>query len=205
MLSTDDEGAYRDHRSDRSFRRAVLTYNLSYMDLKELVRNSIEYSFAPGAGYWKNRKYGSIAAPCKSGKQTLSCREYLENEKGAARGRSRRAIRSFRTRHLAIYWRGSISFTKNTRNFAGFVFCWRSQKRCECLPVIHRRSAPDRASLPSSFTCVTRRPYLTHVYKRVGIIPVLVDEAPGILTVTIVPSFPAIPVSSFVISGHHGI
>ena len=81
VLSTDDEGVSRSQLTEE-FERAVLTYNLSYSDLKELVRNSIEYSFAPGTSYWKNRKYGSIAAPCVSGKQTASCREYLEkNEK----------------------------------------------------------------------------------------------------------------------------
>jgi adenosine deaminase len=81
VLSTDDEGVSRSQLTEE-FERAVLTYNLSYSDLKELVRNSIEYSFAPGASYWKNRKYGSIATPCVSGKQTPTCREYLEkNEK----------------------------------------------------------------------------------------------------------------------------
>ena len=80
-LSTDDEGVSRSQLTEE-FARAVLTYNLSYADLKELVRNSIEYSFAPGGSYWKDRRYGSIAPPCISGKQTPTCREYLEkNEK----------------------------------------------------------------------------------------------------------------------------
>ena len=80
-LSTDDEGVSRSQLTEE-FERAVLTYNLSYSDLKELVRNSLEYSFASGASYWRNRKYGSIATPCVSGKQTSTCREYLEtNEK----------------------------------------------------------------------------------------------------------------------------
>jgi adenosine deaminase len=80
-LSTDDEGVSRSQLTEE-FERAVLTYNLSYADLKELVRNSIEYSFAPGGSYWKDRRYGSIAPPCISGKQTPTCREYLEkNEK----------------------------------------------------------------------------------------------------------------------------
>jgi adenosine deaminase len=80
-LSTDDEGVSRSQLTDE-FERAVLTYNLTYADLKEMVRNSIEYSFAPGASYWKDRKYGTIAAACASGKQTVGCRGYLEkNEK----------------------------------------------------------------------------------------------------------------------------
>jgi adenosine deaminase len=80
-LSTDDEGVSRSQLTEE-FERAVLTYNLTYADLKEMVRNSIEYSFAPGTSYWKDRKYGTIVASCASGKQTAACREYLEkNEK----------------------------------------------------------------------------------------------------------------------------
>lgn len=76
-LSTDDEGVSRSQLTEE-FERAVLTYNLTYSDLKELVRNSIEYSFAPGASYWKDRKYGSVAAPCAAGVKSASCRDYLE-------------------------------------------------------------------------------------------------------------------------------
>ena len=80
-LSTDDEGVSRSQLTEE-FERAVLTYNLTYADLKEMVRNSIEYSFAPGASYWKDRKYGTIVAACALAKKTSGCRDYLEkNEK----------------------------------------------------------------------------------------------------------------------------
>lgn len=80
-LSTDDEGVSRSQLTEE-FERAVLTYNLSYADLKELVRNSLEYSFAPGSGYWKDHRYLSVAAPCAGGARTSGCREYLDkNEK----------------------------------------------------------------------------------------------------------------------------
>jgi adenosine deaminase len=80
-LSTDDEGVSRSQLTEE-FVRAVTTYNLSYSDLKEMVRNSIEYSFAPGASYWKSRNYSTIVAACGSGRKTSSCGEYLEkNEK----------------------------------------------------------------------------------------------------------------------------
>jgi adenosine deaminase len=80
-ISTDDEGVARSQLT-AEFERAVLTYNLTYADLKEMVRNSLEYSFAPGASYWKDRKYGVIAGACAIGKKTAGCREYLEkNEK----------------------------------------------------------------------------------------------------------------------------
>ncbi len=82
-LSTDDEGVNRSELTEE-FQRAVLTYNLSYSDLKEMVRNSLEYSFAPGASYWKDRNYRAVAPACAAGRKTAACREYLEKN-GKAR------------------------------------------------------------------------------------------------------------------------
>jgi adenosine deaminase len=48
VLSTDDEGVSRTHLT-QEYQRAVLAYNLTYPDLKSIVRNSIEYSFLPPA------------------------------------------------------------------------------------------------------------------------------------------------------------
>jgi adenosine deaminase len=84
-LSTDDEGVSRSQLTTE-FQRAVLTYNLTYADLKEMVRNSIEYSFAPGAGYWKDRKYGAVTAACASGGKTAACAAYLEKNEKARLG-----------------------------------------------------------------------------------------------------------------------
>jgi len=84
-LSTDDEGVSRSQLTEE-FERAVLTYNLTYADLKEMVRNSIEYSFAPGESYWKDRKYGTVATACAAGKKTASCSAYLEKNEKARLG-----------------------------------------------------------------------------------------------------------------------
>jgi adenosine deaminase len=84
-LSTDDEGVSRSQLTEE-FKRAVLTYNLTYADLKEMVRNSIEYSFAPGASYWKDRKYGTVAPACASGGKTAACTAYLEKNEKARLG-----------------------------------------------------------------------------------------------------------------------
>ncbi len=84
-LSTDDEGVSRSQLTEE-FERAVLTYNLTYADLKEMVRNSIEYSFAPGASYWKDRKYGTVAAACAAGKKTAACSAWLEKNEKARLG-----------------------------------------------------------------------------------------------------------------------
>jgi len=44
-LSTDDEGVARSHLT-AEYLRAVLTYKLTYAELKEMVRNSLRYAFA---------------------------------------------------------------------------------------------------------------------------------------------------------------
>jgi adenosine deaminase len=76
-LSTDDEGVSRSQLTEE-YERAVLTYHLTYSDLKRLVRNSLEYSFAPGKSYWASSAYQSIAAACAAGRHSDICREYLE-------------------------------------------------------------------------------------------------------------------------------
>jgi adenosine deaminase len=48
-LSTDDEGVARSHLT-QEYLRAVLTYKLSYADVKEMVANSIHYAFIDEAG-----------------------------------------------------------------------------------------------------------------------------------------------------------
>jgi adenosine deaminase len=81
VLSTDDEAVSRTHLT-QEFQRAVMTYNLSYPDIKQIVRNSLEYSFAPGASYWTTAGYMRRASACAFGRHTSSCEQFLEkNEK----------------------------------------------------------------------------------------------------------------------------
>jgi adenosine deaminase len=82
-LSTDDEGVSRSELTEE-FERAVLTYNLTYSDLKELIRNSLEYSFASGASYWTDRTYRRVVTPCAGGRKAKACRDYLEKNNKAS-------------------------------------------------------------------------------------------------------------------------
>lgn len=80
-LSTDDEGVSRTHLTEE-YQRAVLTYGLTYADLKEIVRNSLEYSFLPGQSLWKDSSYRSTTPSCAAGRQSASCKSFLStNEK----------------------------------------------------------------------------------------------------------------------------
>jgi adenosine deaminase len=53
-LNTDDEAVSRSNLT-MEFVRAVRTYNLSYAEVKALARNSLEYSFLPGASLYQKR------------------------------------------------------------------------------------------------------------------------------------------------------
>ena len=55
-LNTDDEGVNRSNLT-LEFVRAVRTYHLSYQEVKELVRNSLEYSFLPGESLYAHHDY----------------------------------------------------------------------------------------------------------------------------------------------------
>jgi adenosine deaminase len=63
-LSTDDEGVSRIDLT-HEYELAVETFALSYPDLKQMVRTSIEHSFLPGASLWQERdKFTRTVADC---------------------------------------------------------------------------------------------------------------------------------------------
>ena len=81
VLSTDDEGVSRTHLT-QEYQRAVLTYGLSYADVKQIVRNGLQYSFLPGAGFWRDASFRATVAACTAGRTSGVCKAYLEkNEK----------------------------------------------------------------------------------------------------------------------------
>lgn len=82
VLSTDDEGVSRTHLTEE-YRRAVLTYNLSYADLKEIVRNSLEYAFLPGGSYWQDHAYRVPVPACVGGARTKACQTFLSGSEKA--------------------------------------------------------------------------------------------------------------------------
>jgi adenosine deaminase len=88
-LSTDDAGIERIDLT-HEFVRAAQTYALSYADLKELVRNSLEYSFLPGQSLWAGKGgYARFTAECASdipGPEVPSrpCAEFLSTSSKAA-------------------------------------------------------------------------------------------------------------------------
>jgi adenosine deaminase len=65
-LSTDDAGIERIDLT-HEYVRAVESYGLSYADLKEIVRNSLEFSFLPGESLWDGKSgYARFVPACQS-------------------------------------------------------------------------------------------------------------------------------------------
>jgi hypothetical protein len=87
-LSTDDEGISRIDLT-HEYVRAVESYDLSYADLKHLVRNSLEYSFLPGLSLWASPDYDRLASACESDAgadkpSSAACDAFLKGSEKAA-------------------------------------------------------------------------------------------------------------------------
>ena len=75
-LSTDDEGVSRIDLT-HEYLRAAETYPLSYRDLKEMVRTSLEHAFLPGASLWQ------VTTPEALNKPVAVCARQLGQESPA--------------------------------------------------------------------------------------------------------------------------
>jgi hypothetical protein len=80
-LATDDQGVARSDMT-HEYLRAVETYGLSYGDLKEMARQSLEHSFLPGASLWAGTKPFRAVAACADARSAL-CRKFLDGSERA--------------------------------------------------------------------------------------------------------------------------
>ena len=62
--------------------RAVKTYALTYGDLKEMARQSLEHSFLPGASLWVGTKPFRAVAACADAR-SAACRKFLDGSERA--------------------------------------------------------------------------------------------------------------------------
>jgi adenosine deaminase len=87
-LSTDDEGVSRIDLT-HEYERAVETFALSYADLKQMVRTSIEHSFLPGASLWQERdKFKQTVGDCSgdalgNDRPSSKCAAFLQSSERA--------------------------------------------------------------------------------------------------------------------------
>jgi adenosine deaminase len=100
-LSTDDAGIERIDLT-HEYVRAVESYGLTYADLKEIVRNSLEYSFLRGASLWDEKGGYARAIPvCRNDSPgqdapSADCAGFLrDSEKAAQQWELERRFRTF--------------------------------------------------------------------------------------------------------------
>jgi hypothetical protein len=62
-LSADDEGVFRIDLT-HEYVRAVTEQKLGYLELKEMARNGLEYSFVTGASLWQGGDYHHVGPAC---------------------------------------------------------------------------------------------------------------------------------------------
>ncbi len=88
-LSTDDEGVSRIDLT-HEYTRAALEFNLSYLDLKNSARTSIEHSFLPGSSLWQKPDSFTQTVPACTGQPlgganpTPKCLSFLQSSEKAA-------------------------------------------------------------------------------------------------------------------------
>jgi adenosine deaminase len=100
-LSTDDEGVSRIDLT-HEYVTAVETFGLTYPDLKEIVRNSLEYSFLPGLSLWDDKGgYARVVPDCSNdvagaNKLSTPCASFLSaSEKAAQQWELERRFQAF--------------------------------------------------------------------------------------------------------------
>ena len=88
-LSTDDEGVSRIDLT-HEYTRAALDFNLTYLDLKNMARTSLEHSFLPGASLWQQPDNFTRTAPACANQTlgsetpTAKCLDLLKSSDKAA-------------------------------------------------------------------------------------------------------------------------
>ena len=100
-LSTDDEGVSRIDLT-HEYVRAVETYALSYADLKQMVRTSLEHDFLPGSSLWREQDvFTRPVAACSAEflgaeKPSSNCAAFLKSsEKAKQQWELERRFRAF--------------------------------------------------------------------------------------------------------------
>lgn len=75
VLSTDDLGVLRSDMTQQ-YLIAARDHGLSYLDLKELSRNSLHYAFLPGETLWEDATYTAYHSDCAE-PDSATCRLFL--------------------------------------------------------------------------------------------------------------------------------
>ncbi|MFI9610692.1 adenosine deaminase [Streptomyces sp. NPDC052023] len=109
VLATDDPGVSRTDIS-AEYRYAAETYDLSYPELKDLARASLEYAFLPGGSLWRG-------SPARDGyRLTAACRGERPGDPAAGPDCRRLLDTSVKA---AVQWRQEAAFRQFEQAFGG--------------------------------------------------------------------------------------
>jgi hypothetical protein len=103
-LATDDEGVSRSEMS-REFLRAAEEQDLSYVQLKALARNSLQYAFIGGASLWRDARQFAPVPQCAGDAMTMrptsaSCRQFIAtSERARLQWQLEEEFRAFESRY----------------------------------------------------------------------------------------------------------
>lgn len=97
-LATDDEGVARSDLS-QEFLKAAREQNLTYVELKQMARNSIEYAFVAGASLWVDPSFRQRVPQCTD-LDSRSCSEFIAtSEKAILQRNLERAFARFEQKY----------------------------------------------------------------------------------------------------------
>ena len=111
-LATDDEGVSRSDMT-QEFLRGALDQELTYVELKTMVRASLEHAFVPGASLWRNGQNFTPMKECAADLTTpqmlsATCPSFLnKNKKGQLQWLLESQLRSFESQEWPTAARGS--------------------------------------------------------------------------------------------------
>jgi len=97
-LATDDPGVSRDDMTNQ-YVRAAQEQNLTYDQLKQIARNSLEYSFVEGVSLFTNHDYEQVASPCEH-EDSTQCSSFLAaSTKARLQHRLEQSFRDFEAKY----------------------------------------------------------------------------------------------------------
>jgi adenosine deaminase len=108
VLATDDQGISRIDIT-HEYAYAARTYHLSYEDMKDLARASLQYAFLPGASLWQGNPTAQGYRP------QAACRGQLPGSAGPLTPACRRLLD--RSAKAAVEWRQEAAFAAFERTY----------------------------------------------------------------------------------------
>ena len=98
VLSTDDEGILRTDLTAQ-YVEAVIGHGLDYPTIKQINRNALTYSFAPGKSIWADADKAQLVPECQDLNNT-SCKEFIKNnEKGQLQWSLEQKLKAFESQY----------------------------------------------------------------------------------------------------------